>query len=117
MTGFFQPPAERPAGNDVSSLIRFAVELGRAIRLLFQGKMNVVTTLTLTANTGTTTFSDSRLSIDSFVALDPLTANAAAELAAGTVYALQANRNNQTWTFTHANAATTDRTFRVVILG
>lgn len=42
---------------------------------------------------------------------DPLTANAAAELAAGTMYVLEANRALRQFTITHANNAQTDRTF------
>jgi hypothetical protein len=84
---------------------------------LFQGKMNAVGTLTLSAGATSTSLSDSRLTQGSVVQFDPLTANAAAELAAGTLYVLAANRNKATWTVTHANAATTDRSFRVLIIG
>lgn len=113
MTGFYQPPAERPANNDVSSLIRYAADLGRAMRLLFQGKTNNTGEITLTANSATTTFLDSRLTIDSVVVFDPMTANAKADIP----YALTANRNNLQWTLTHANAASTDRTFKYLIVG
>lgn len=113
----YTPPAERPAGSDVASLIRHAAEVARGVRLLFQGKTNNTGSVTLAANVTTTTLTDPRLTVDSVVTFDPLTANAAAELAAGTFYALSANRNNLTWTLTHANAASTDRTFRYVIVG
>jgi hypothetical protein len=111
----YTPPADRPNGNDVLSLIRHLVDVARGVRLLFQGKTNNTGTLTLTANTTTTVLSDPRLTVESFVGLQPLTANAAAALA--TTYAATADQNNITWTFTHANAATTDRTFRYVIVG
>jgi hypothetical protein len=109
----YLPPAERPNGNDVSSLVRHLVDVARGVRLLFQGKTNNVGEITLTANTTTTTLSDRRLTVGSFVAFDPMTANAAADVP----YALAANRNNLVWTLTHSNAATTDRTFRYVIVG
>ena len=41
------------------------------------GKVNVVTTLTLTADDTVTTLTDSRISPQSFIGLSPLTANAA----------------------------------------
>ncbi len=113
----YQPPAERPASNDVASLVRHMADVARGVRLLFQGKMNNTGEITLTAGSTMTTFSDPRLTVDSVVTFDPLTANAAAELAAGTFYALSANRNNLVWTLTHANAGSTDRTFRYVIVG
>ena len=113
MTIAYQPPADRPNGNDVSSLIRHLVDVARGVRLLFQGKTNNTGTITLTANTTTTTLSDPRLTVESWVGFDPLTANAAADVP----YALTANRNNLAWTLTHSNAATTDRTFRSVIVG
>ena len=113
----YQPPAERPASNDVSSLVRHMADVARGVRLLFQGKTNNTGSITLTANASTTTLTDPRLTVDSVLAFDPLTANAAAELAAGTFYTLAANRNNLTWTLTHTNAASTDRTFRYVVVG
>ncbi len=103
----YQPPAETPTIPD----------LVRSIRMLFQGKMNCTGSVTLTAGATSTVLADPRLTVDSVLAFDPMTANAAAELAAGTLYTLTANRNNGTWTLTHANAGTTDRTFRYAILG
>ena len=47
--------------------------------------------------------------------LDPLTANAAADLGAGTVY--WSNRGRGTAILTLANAGTVDRTFRFPIVG
>lgn len=111
----YQPPAPSPGNDANASLFRHAVDLARAVGLAMQGKINAVTTLTLTANAASTAFSDPRLTVNSHVALQPLTANAAAALA--TTYATTANQNNGTWTFTHANTATTDRTFRVLIVG
>ena len=82
-----------------------------------RGKLDCVTTLTLTANAATTTFNYIRLSPQSVVTFDPKTANAAAELAAGTMYVLTANRGNKVWTITNANNAQTDRTFAVSVIG
>lgn len=113
----FQPPPP-DAGNDSPAALRqFARQLAQGVAMLFQGKTNNVLTFTCAAGAASTVLTDPRLTIDSFVAFDPVTANAAAELAAGTIYALEANRLNTTWTITHANAGTTDRTFRVVVVG
>lgn len=92
-------------------------DLFPAVDQAAQGKLDCVNELTLTANSGTTTFQDYRLSAQSVVIFDPKTANAAAELYGGTMYVLTANRGSQSWTITHANNAQTDRTFQVAILG
>ena len=82
-----------------------------------RGKMDAITELTLTANAATSTLAWKGLSPQSVVIFDPKTANAAAELAAGTMYVLTANRGNDSWTVTHANNAQADRSFQVCILG
>ncbi len=110
-----QPPAS-PGNDSAPALFRHAVEMARAVGLLLQGKTNNTGTLTLTANAASSVLSDPRLTINSLVLFDPMTANAAAELAAGTLYTLTANRNNLVWTVTHANAVSTDRTFRYMIV-
>ena len=89
------------------------------LKLVQRGKLNALgeRTFTLTANTATTTLTDERLTSDGWWDPDPLTANAAAEKAAGTIYALSADRNNGAWTITHANNTQTDRDFRILIIG
>jgi hypothetical protein len=79
--------------------------------------MEVVSEFTLTANAATSVLSWKGLSPQSVVVFDPKTANAAAELAAGTMYTLTANRGNDSWTVTHANNAQADRTFQVAVIG
>lgn len=103
----FPPPPANPE-------LRRQYEVLQAIR---RGKIECVTELTLTAGTTTTTLNFKGLSPQSVVIFDPKTANAAAELAAGTMYVLTANRGNDAWTVTHANAGTTDRTFQVACIG
>lgn len=113
----YQPPPS-DAGNDSPAALRqFARQISQSVGLLFQGKANNVLDFTCTAGAASTVVTDPRLAYSSAVAFDPLTANAAAELAAGTIYALSANRLNGVWTITHANAGTTDRTFRLVVVG
>jgi hypothetical protein len=95
--------------------------LARAINSLLQGKMNAVTTLTLTAGATTSTITDARITNNSFIGFTPTTANAAAELGNGTLYV--SNRMSGTGntignaTITHANNAQVDRTFIVLIIG
>lgn len=111
-----QPPAS-PGNDSPAALFRHAVEMARGVALLFQGKSNNTGTITLTANATTTALSDPRLTVNSVVLFDPLTASAAAEMAAGTLYTLAADRNNNLWTVTHANAGSADRSFAYVIVG
>lgn len=77
------------------------------------GKLNAVTTVTLTANATTTTLIDKRITGDSFIGLFPLTANAAA----ATTSLYESAQDAGTATLTHNNTAATDRTFRVLIIG
>ena len=99
---------------DVSVWARSIHESFRQAR---HGKLECVTTLTLTINSATTVFNDKRLSPQSGVTLDPMTLNASAEKAAGTLYCLTANRGNEQWTFTNANNAQGNRVYAVSIIG
>ena len=100
--------------DEVGSYLRRMWDSLQAMR---KGKIECVTSVTLTASATTTTLTDIRLSPQSVVTFDPKTANAAAELFGGTMYVLTANRGDGTWTITHANAVSTDRTFQVSIIG
>lgn len=80
---------------------------------LLQGKLNAVATVTLTANSATTTFDDPRIGGASFLGFTPRTANAAAGL---TVLRVTA-KDKGTATLTHANNAQADRTYDVLIIG
>lgn len=84
-----------------------------AVNNLLRGKMNVVTTVTLTAGATTTTLTDSRIGGDSHISLEPLTANAAAAHAALYVSA----KTKGSATLTHASSANVDQTFSVLIIG
>lgn len=82
-----------------------------------KGKLECVAELTLTANAASTVFKDNRLSFQTVIIFDPLTTNAATELANGTLYVTAANRTNGQFTITHANNAQTDRSYFVAMLG
>lgn len=85
------------------------------------GKLNNLFEVTLTAGTTTTTVTGAdtqgveKVGPDSQILPMPLTANAASELAAGTLWV--SAQGNGTVTFTHANAGSVDRTFRCSITG
>lgn len=109
--GFPAAPRWLPNGEEHRRL------LGEAVQRLAGGKTNNVTKLTLTANAASTTVTDARIGAASYIGFMPETANAAAELAAGTLYVPDSGRVNGSVSITHANNAQTDRTFRIVIIG
>jgi hypothetical protein len=88
-------------------------EISERVNRLNQGKMNAVTTLTLTANAGSTTLTDKRIGGATWIGLMPTTANAAAALATTYVSA----RGTGTATITHANDANVDKTYGVLLIG
>lgn len=69
-------------------------------------------TVTLNANATTTTISNGSVTTSSVIVLSPTTSNAAGAVANVYVSSLAAGSA----TLTHANAATTDRTFSYVVL-
>jgi hypothetical protein len=87
------------------------------LQALRNGKSENVAEVTLTANAASTTITDIRVSPQSVLSWHPRTANAAAELANGTMYVTDANLANGSYTITHANNPQVDRVFRVAIIG
>lgn len=78
-----------------------------------QGHLQCVGNVTLAASTVSTTVADSRIGINSFVGLMPMTANA---LSAGpTVWV--STIGTGTFSLTHGNSASVDKTFRYCLLG
>lgn len=111
MTGYIPAPEVLPDEKEHRR------KLAKAINAAVNGRINAVTTITLTANAATTTLTDSRISVSSFIGLTPRTANAAAELGNGTLYIADAGRLNGSAVITHANNAQTDRNYTVLIIG
>lgn len=101
------------AAQDPATWLR---ESARALSTLIT-RANAVAEITLTANAGSTTLYHPTLSYYSFVGFMPQTANAAAEIGAGTIYVAQATMVEGSCVITHANNAQADRTFRVKIDG
>ncbi|MGH6933296.1 MAG: hypothetical protein ACREEE_12790 [Dongiaceae bacterium] len=92
---------------------------GRAVAAvvnrLNQGKLNCTGSMILAANQATTTLSDPRLTGASVVLFMPKTANAAAEIGAGTLFVTGQSKGAAT--LNHANNAQTDRQFDYIIIG
>lgn len=81
--------------------------LTTAIRQLAEGSTNSLSSVTLRPSFTTTVVTDVLATVDSHIDLCPLTANAAAALANTYV----SSRLKGSFTLTHGNTATTDRTF------
>jgi hypothetical protein len=88
-----------------------------AIQQLAAGRSNAVGAVTLTASAATTTVTDANCASGSAILLMPTTANASAEIGAGTSYIATATILNGSFVITHANNAQTDRIFRYAIHG
>lgn len=101
----------------VADVVVWARRVVNVVNGALGGRLNVTGTVTLASATTETILADPRLAMQSAVLFDPMSANAASELAAGTFYCLETNRANGQWTLTHADAASGDRTYRYVILG
>lgn len=87
----------------------------QTINQMILGNLNNTSAITLTANSATTTVTNSRVAANSFLSFMPTTANAATELAAGTMYVSSQNKGE--FTITHANNVQTDRTFSYMHVG
>lgn len=87
----------------------------RVLQLLMLGKTNNTGSVTLTANTTTTTvtLAKGQIGKDTVITLAPTTANAKAE---GIPY-YSVNVTNNSFTITHANNAQTDRTYGYILVG
>lgn len=103
----FPPPPNDP----------FSRRIYEVLQALRSGKTENVGEVTLTANAASTAVTDIRVSPQSVIVWHPRTANAAAELANGTMYVTDANMANGSFTVTHANNAQTDRDFRYAVIG
>ena len=86
-----------------------------AIQQLAAGRSNAVGSVTLATGSSTTTVSTPNCATGSTPILTPATANAATELGNGTMYVSAVA--NGFFTITHANSATTGRTFLFALLG
>lgn len=86
-----------------------------ALQQIAAGRSNAVGVFTLTPSAASTTITDKNCAVGSVIIPVARTASAAAELAGGAMFL--SGRTNGSFTFTHANSATADRTFSYAILG
>ena len=84
-------------------------------RLFLQALAERTGVVTLAADADSTTLTDARIRYDSPIVLMAATANAAAELAAGTLHISETSRVNGSVSIVHANNAQADRLFRYLI--
>lgn len=90
-------------------------ETAERINGLILGRGNNKHTVTLTANAASTVVDNPAVHEGSVIHFMPTTANAAAELASGNMYV--SSRGSGTFTITHNNAASIDRTFEFTFTG
>lgn len=86
-----------------------------ALQQLAAGRSNAVGCVTLATASATTTVTTANCAPGSTPILVPASANAAAEVGNGTMYVSSVASGS--FTITHANSATTGRTFLYAILG
>lgn len=86
-----------------------------AIQQIAAGRSNAVGSVTLATGSATTTVTNANCAIGSTPILTPASASAATEVGNGTMYVSAVA--NGSFTITHANTTTTERTFRYAILG
>lgn len=100
-------PAYQPDENEHRQQIaRWAIQV-------MQGKLNNYGSVTLTPGAGTTTVTDARVGINSFIGFMPTTANAAS--AGPSMYV--ASRTDSQFIITHSNTGSVDKTFVYCVLG
>ena len=93
----------------------FLRKVSLAVNNILRGKTNNTGAVTLTESSATTTLLDIRIGINSVILLQPTTANASAEIGAGTIYF--DDPGNGSVVINHANNVQTDRIFKYAIIG
>jgi hypothetical protein len=96
--------------------VRWGRRVAETINRVLSGKLNAVLPITLAASATSTTIIDARIGYYSALLLQPLTANAAAALY-GAPYVLPSAQKSGSVVLNHANAASTDRNFNLLIIG
>lgn len=86
-----------------------------AVQQLAAGRSNAVGSVTLAVSAATTLVADKNCAAGSVPLLTPITANAATEVGNGTMFV--STVANGSFTVTHANSATTGRTFLYALIG
>lgn len=102
-----------PVAPDMPDERQHRIALARAVNGNLAGRLNVTSSVTLTASGTATALTDPRIGATTVALLEPATASAAT--ARASVYQTFTARN--TITLTHASNAATDQVFAVVLLG
>ncbi len=115
--GYQPAPLQLPSPHriEVAASQQWVRRIAEVLNNVLTGKMNVTLDVTLTAGAATTTILDARLSSTTVISFCPLTATAAAEMAAGTMWV--SSRADGVMILTHANSGVTDRIFDCSIIG
>ena len=92
-------------------------QIATSVNQMLTGKSNNVLDVTLASSSAYTTITDARIGIHTALIFTPTTANASAEIGAGTIYVVTTSRVNGSVAVTHANNSQTDRTFKVILVG
>lgn len=112
----YQPPFIAPPPPGLApGFYTWAMRLVDVVNGVLGGKQNNTGSITLVANSATTDIVDARISATSVILFMPLTANASAEVAAGTMRV--SSQTTGQATITHVNGPSTTRSFRFLIAG
>ena len=105
---FRQPP------KDLENERKHRRDLAVAVEQLFNGRSNNVLDVTLTASSGSTAVTDSRIGVNSVAICIPTTANASAIALPYRDFSAPVNGS---MSLIHANDIQTDKTFKVILVG
>lgn len=89
-------------------------QIAQAVNNQLTGKLNAVTSVTLTPSATSTTLTDARIGANTFIGFTPRSANAVTAQISG-LY-VSSKQNGQA-TLTHASSANTDQTFDILLIG
>ena len=112
--------SEYPSVNNyIPDHVSLFKRLINVVRGIMEGKTNNTNVVTLTASSATTTITlpVGDLGPNTTILFMPLSANAATEFGAGTIYVSSINALTGVFVITHVNNAQTDRTFNYALIG
>lgn len=102
-------------------IVEWSRKIAEVANRAVAGKLDAVGSITLTQSSATSTLTDSRITASSTIVFMPTTENAAFEITGmlqiDTAALYVSARADGSATLTHANHASTDRTFGYVVIG
>ena len=108
MKGYDVPPVTLPDEKQHRRLI------AQCLQGAMSGKLNCVTSITLTPSATSTAIIDKRIGANTFIGFTPRTLNASTAWTSGLYVA---SKQNGQATLNHASSANTDQTFDVLLIG